>query len=257
MAHIPSRVLQLITDEGFLPMWETIAWSAVENSVLFGELDVNTLTDHEVVREALILHLDGIELDSDNNSDNISKKENANKVQWSSNHEPRLKSQGDKFLDEGKWEFATLFYATWIEHWLNRIILLRAIGTGVPQELATELIRSSQIEHKMGRIWRGLEIPRFPRELTRQVTRVMECRNAFVHYKWPVEDDETSDKSLDRIKMEAQKARETVASLIEFEDLTFYNGRANSIREAFRKHWHERRQETLGEQETSIKAPHS
>ncbi|WP_329020344.1 hypothetical protein [Streptomyces sp. NBC_00690] len=246
--------MKMIINEKLLPFWEAVAWSAVENAVMFDEVDLDGLSDEEVVLEALSLHLDYFDVDPDEELDVSEATKKASKVQWSSNHERDLKSQGDDFLGEGKHEFAILFYATWIEHWLNRIILLRATGKGTHPELATALIRSSRIELKMGRIWTSLEIPRFPKELARQVTRVMESRNAFVHYKWPSEDDETHSESINRTKLEAQKAQQTVTELLGLEDSIFYRGRSKAIREAFREGWYERRRETLN-QSTTDEAP--
>ncbi|GGN77474.1 hypothetical protein GCM10011579_059750 [Streptomyces albiflavescens] len=243
--------MKLITNEKLLPFWEKVTWSAVENAVMFDEVDLDSLSDEEVVLEALSLHLDYLDIDPGEELDVSKKTEKASQVQWSSNHEQDLKSQGDKFLGEGKHEFAILFYATWIEHWLNRIILLRATGKGMHPELATALIRSSRIELKMGRIWTSLGNRSFPKELARQVTRVMESRNAFVHYKWPSEDDETHSESINRTKLEAQKAQQTITDLIELEDSIFYKGRSKAIREAFRKGWYERRRETLNQATSS------
>lgn len=243
--------INLITNERLLPFWEAIAWSAVENAIMFEEVNLDNLSDEEVVLEAFSLHLDYFEIDHNEELDASERAEKSSDVQWSSNHERDLKSQGDKFLDEGKHEFAILFYATWIEHWLNRIILLRAIGKGTHPELATALIRSSRIELKMGRIWTSLAIPRFPKELARQVTRVMESRNAFVHYKWPSEDDQTHTESINRTKLEAQKAQQTVTELAELEDSIFYKGRSRAIREAFRRGWYERRDEALAQSTAS------
>jgi hypothetical protein len=243
--------MKMIISEKLLPFWEKVTWSAVENAVMFEEVDLDILSDEEVVLAALSLHLDYLDIDPGEELDAGKKTERESQSQWSTNHEQGLKSQGDKFLGEGKHEFAILFYATWIEHWLNRIILLRATGKGTHPELATALIRSSRIELKMGRIWTSLGNQRFPKELARQVTRVMESRNAFVHYKWPSEDDETHSESINRTKLEAQKAQQTVTDLIELEDSIFYKGRSKAIREAFRKGWYERRRETLNQATSS------
>ncbi|MFB8352481.1 hypothetical protein [Streptomyces niveus] len=238
-------VMKMITSERLLPFWEAVTWSAVENAVMFDEVDLDTLSAEEVVLEAISLHLDNFENAPAEELSESKRTEKASQIQWSGNHERGLRRQGDKFMDEGKHEFAILFYATWIEHWLNRIILLRATGKGTHPELATALIRSSRIELKMGRIWTSLGNPMFPKELARQVTRVMESRNAFVHYKWPSGDEETHNESIKRTKLEAQKAQKTVAELMELEDSIFYRGRSEEIREAFRTGWYERRRETL------------
>ncbi|MER0447278.1 hypothetical protein ABR738_22470 [Streptomyces sp. Edi4] len=248
---MPDPAMKMITSERFLPVWEAVTWSAVENAVMFDEVDLDTLSADEVIIEAISLHLDHFDIDPDEELSESKRAGKASQVQWSGNHERELKNQGDKFLDEGKHEFAILFYATWIEHWLNRIILLRATGKGTHPELATALIRSSRIELKMGRIWTSLDNPRFPKELARQITRVMESRNAFVHYKWPSEDEETHRESINRTKLEAQRAQQTVVELIELEDSIFYKGRSEEIREAFRNGWYERRRETLNQATSS------
>lgn len=246
--------VKLFANERLLPFWEAITWSAVENAIMFEEVDLDNLCDEEVVLAALSLHLDYFDVDPDEELDADGAADKSSTFQWSSNHERDLRDQGDKFLDEGKYEFAILFYATWIEHWLNRIILLRAIGKGTHPEIATALIRSSRIELKLGRIWTSLEVPRFPKELARQVTRVMESRNAFVHYKWPSEDDETHSESINRRKLEARNAQQTVTELIALEDSIFYKGRSSAIREAFRRTWYERRDETLSRTASSVAA---
>ncbi|MEW5351442.1 MULTISPECIES: hypothetical protein [unclassified Streptomyces] len=235
-------VTQMVIGEKFLPFWEQVTWSAIENAVLGSELDIDDLTDEEVVIAALALHLN-----YPGTSGASEESDTPGKTQWSTNHETELRKQGDIFLGAEKFDFAILFYATWIEHWLNRIILLRSIGMGTHVELATALIRSSRTELKMGRIWTSLGVPRFPKELARQVTRVMEARNAFVHYKWPSADEDSHTESIRRTEVEAYRAQKTVTELIELEDSVFYKGRSDAIKSAFRNGWHERRRETLAQ----------
>ncbi|MFF4113667.1 hypothetical protein ACFY0P_09265 [Streptomyces sp. NPDC001714] len=245
---------QVFTDEGFRPLWETVAWNTIENAVLIDGLDVSGLSDDEVIQQAFSLHLDSTE--GDNNGEEAASEAavRVKAIAWVTNHEPDLKRQGDEFLREGRHSFATLFYATWIEHWVNRIILYRAIGSGAHPELATALIRSSRMELKLGRIWTSLGMPKFPKELARQVTRVMESRNAFVHYKWPSVDEEAHSESIKRVEVEAWKAQETVTALTELEDSVLYDGRSESLKATFRKNWYEKRRQPLNSEE-SIEAP--
>ncbi|WRZ90595.1 hypothetical protein OHB54_16855 [Streptomyces sp. NBC_01007] len=241
----------LFTDEAILPLWETVTWNAIENAVLIDGLDINGLSDDEVLQQAFSLHLAQTEEDNVDGEAVGDETEKVKEIGWVTNHEPDLRRQGDEFITEGKHSFATLFYATWVEHWVNRIILYRAIGEGTHLELATALIRSSRMELKLGRIWTSLGMPKFPKELARQITQVMESRNAFVHYKWPSEDEGTRDASIKRLETEARKAQETVAALIDFEDSVFYDGRSKSLRAAFRKDWYEKRRQHLRSQGAS------
>lgn len=238
-----SRYLSLVANERLLPFWEAIAWSAVENSVMFGELNISELTDDQVLIEAFGLALgithegegDG-ELATGSGHDEVSQKE----ILWASNHEPDLKKQADEFLSNGKCEFAILFYATWSEHWVNRIILLRSIGHGTPPDLATALIRGSRLELKIGKLWTALGMPRFERDLARRVAQVTEARNAFVHYKWPSSTDEEHSQSIKSKEVYAREAKSTIESLIKLEDEVFYDGRTESIKAAFRNDWRAR-----------------
>jgi hypothetical protein len=235
-----EEIQRLAKDERVLRLMEAVAWSVVENCVMAGEVDINELSDEEVIMESFRIHM--AESSGGVNGDVESDDEALGPVDflWSSNHQPDLSEQAEKFLEERKFEFATLFYATWIEHWLNRIIMLRAVGSGMNEELATALIRSSRTEIKMGRIWTALGAPRFPKDIARRVTRVMEVRNGFVHYKWPSEDEVNHGVAINRSERDAQDAKSTVEALIQLEDDFFYGGRTRSIKDSFRDGWRER-----------------
>ncbi|MFD7505280.1 hypothetical protein [Streptomyces sp. NPDC059850] len=252
-----DKINSIVNDEEFFPFWEAIAWSAVQNAVMFGEIDVAELSNKEVVMAAIartLYYLKGDEEDytqeDEERGAGEDTSESSNDTQqdilWSSSHEPDLKAQADDFLNRDKSEFATLFYATWIEHWINRIILLRLAGERVHENIAASLVRTSKIELKMGKIWTSLGMPTIEKELLRRVTRVMESRNGFVHYKWPHDEESAHTDRINRGRVQAQEAKSTVEALMQLEDDVFYDGRTAAIKEAFKASWKERMSRDFG-----------
>jgi len=215
---------------------ESVTWSAVENSVVGGEIDISELSNEEVAIESVQLNF-GISSASEPTEFGNDEALGPPDLSWASNHLLELAEQAEAFLDERKFNFAILFYATWIEHWLNRIIMLRAVGANMNLELATALIRSSRLDLKMGRIWTALGAPSFPRDIARQVTRVMEARNGFVHYKWPARDEAKHSAAIDHAETDARQAKATVEALVQLEDDVFFGGRTRSIQKTMQDRW--------------------
>jgi hypothetical protein len=244
----------LFADEKMLPFWKEIIWSAVENAVMYDGIDVSRLTDDELVNYSVVRTLgrEGSEtketdLQERDESDETALYEQAKDeqvaleeregqdAQFTTKHEGDLYGEAENFLDRGKYELSILLYATWVEHWINRIILMRSIGQGTPPEVATALIRSCRLELKIGRIWSSLGMPRFDKDLARKITRLMEARNGFVHYKWPSHSEERHDEERRRSVEIAHEAKKTVDDLIQLEDDVFYDGRTESLK----RHIHE------------------
>jgi hypothetical protein len=223
------------------PFYETIIWNSVENAVLYDAVDVSQYTDEELVNYSVARAL-GVH-DTDEAIPEPSQHEASDQegrhvpegashgVTWSPTHQEDLIEEADKFLSRGKHELAILLYATWVEHWINRIILMCSIGEGTPPDLATALIRSCRLELKIGKVWTSLGMPRFDKELARRVSRLMEARNGFVHYKWTPHSDESLDTESENTKSKAHEAKETVRLLTTLEDTVFYEGRTQSIKQ--------------------------
>jgi hypothetical protein len=79
----------------------------------------------------------------------------------------------------GTFEFACLLYATWVEHWLNQMIVTAAARRGLTDQERTQALRRLAARHQKALIEIG------------------ELRNTFVHYKWRRQPlDDRSDKNL-------------------------------------------------------------
>jgi hypothetical protein len=251
----------LFAKEELAPFYESILWNSVENAVMYDAVDVSQYTDEELVNHsvarALGIHSTGEEIPKSSQQGTADQEGHrlpagaGREATISPTHQEDLIEEADKFLDRGKHELAILLYATWVEHWVNRIILMCSIGEGTPPELATALIRSCRLELKIGKVWTSLGMPRFDKELARRVSRLMEARNGFVHYKWTQHSDESLDTETENTKNRAHEAKETVRLLTTLEDTVFYHGRTQSIKRHIHDSVLEKQREARREHESS------
>ncbi|MFF1868039.1 hypothetical protein [Kitasatospora herbaricolor] len=239
-ASDPRIPVSFYRDEVIITFMEQVVWSIIESSAISGEICVADLSDDEVINSAISNFHGTPQGDYIANEGEGPEREwegEASEMNFGSRHDHELLEEGDRFLGQGKHELAILLYATWIEHWINRIILVRSIGFGTPPELATVLIRSSRLELKIGKVWSSLDLDRFDKDLARAISRVMESRNGFVHFKWGGNSESIHDDQVKRQGVLAAEAKKTVEMLVELEDRTFFAGRTADIQAAFRRNY--------------------
>lgn len=74
-------------------------------------------------------------------------------------HTDSLVSEARRYRDKGEPLFASLMYATWIEHWVNGVITDLASRNGMSDSIRTSIIRESSIRAKLGWLPRVLGAP--------------------------------------------------------------------------------------------------
>ena len=84
---------------------------------------------------------------------------------------------------DGDFNFAVVFYATWVEHWLNSMFAWHAQAVGATDKVIEKLIRELvPFKDKTGSRWRNVfGEPLEDVGLLREVARI---RDEFLHYKW-------------------------------------------------------------------------
>lgn len=102
-----------------------------------------------------------------------------------------------KFAREGDARVATLFYATWVEHWINSVVSIACERRGLPADEVVAIVRDSSLKAKTGWLLRLLGLKRIAAVHRSAILRLADLRNAFVHYKWkPMNEQALAD--LDR-----------------------------------------------------------
>lgn len=90
-----------------------------------------------------------------------------------------------------KYELACLFYATWVEHWLNGIVSVLATRFGMTHAHVTNIIRDVSLRGKLSWLLKLLGSREIYHSHKNAILKLADLRNAFVHYKWkPIDADE-------------------------------------------------------------------
>ncbi|MFD8695381.1 hypothetical protein [Kitasatospora purpeofusca] len=230
-------------DEVIATFMEAVTWSAIEDAAISGSISVADLSNDEVIDISMRRCLEPSRTGA---SEDVEGEAGEAAFGFGSRHDRELLVEGNSFLDRGLNQLAILLYATWIEHWINRIILMRSVGFGTPPELAAALVRSTRLELKIGKIWSSLELERFDRDLSRAIVRVMESRNGFVHFKWTASPEDEHGERINQGAARAVEAKRTVEALMKLEDEIFFDGRSVEIKEQFRREYVRRMQSAGG-----------
>lgn len=104
-------------------------------------------------------------------------------VQFAYSYSDQLLSQARRYADDRNGHLAILFYATWIEHWINGVIYTRGKVMHLVEDELLMLIRDTSLRTKLSVLPRLLGLPGLKPSHISVVLRASELRNAFVHYK--------------------------------------------------------------------------
>jgi hypothetical protein len=131
--------------------------------------------------------------------------------------QPRLLATADDLSHRAHPIESVLLYATWCEHWLNATLISAALGRGLSESDATQMVRDSSIHAKVGWLWRAFSLPDIPDRLRLPVTFLAEVRNEHVHYKWKGHDPDTLTDDASRLKLAIADIRSVIEGLVDFE----------------------------------------
>lgn len=104
-------------------------------------------------------------------------------------HRSSLIQEARRYRDQDQPFFACLMYATWIEHWINGVIIDLASRKGIDDGSKISIIRESNIRAKLGWLPKVLGAPEFEEAHRNTALKVIESRNGFVHYKYKAHEE--------------------------------------------------------------------
>jgi hypothetical protein len=144
------------------------------------------------------------------------------------NHKSSVLKEARHFAQEAKGEFAIMFYATWIEHWLNGMYVWKLERLGKPGEYILERLQRRSIKQKVTTEWTSAFGENFDSAWKKSILEIAAHRNAFVHYKWQVEDDDDAfSESKAKVQELLAKAEMLVSQLSAKEHRMVYAGSAH------------------------------
>lgn len=205
-----------------------LAWGVVDRCIANGQIDIEGMTDEEVVNTILSDFLNESEPDDSASEPTISS--SGDDIYMVTDHSEGLLRKGTEAMDSEEYWFAILFYATWVEHWINNILISLSRRSNVPEGVAVALVRSCGFNLKMKDVWTSLGATPIEKDVMRSMTELMELRNGFVHYKWQariISDKELQDQRVKDVAVEGQKL---ITILQEIENQVLFFGRRKSLR---------------------------
>lgn len=152
------------------------------------------------------------------------------KLLFKIDHKDSLLDEARKFYNSGAYEFSIVFYAIWIEHFINLMLISKMTRLDIPSSEHADVLRQN-FHQKVGVIWRLLfGQDSLDDQLVKNILKIAEARNAFVHYKWTDLDPEVTDLGTMNAKLIEiiDLAESTISSLNTFRSETIFNGQADS-----------------------------
>lgn len=131
-------------------------------------------------------------------------------------HQDGILDQAREFVDRDQYDFAVVFYAIWVEHWLNWMLVWRAGTDGLSDDAIKQLMMLS-IHAKLTVAWPLLLRTPLDSALASRIETLAGWRNHFVHYKWKGFDPEAAPDHADlaELKRRAKVADQLVENLEE------------------------------------------
>ncbi len=140
----------------------------------------------------------------------------------------RLLTNARGFLETSDFHSALIFYALWIEHWFNHIILLSLKRNNITSTYYPEIIRSTKIKDKYTWLWQLLFLKPLNRKHLKIIDKLFEKRNSFIHYKWKIYDHLEIEKLVAELKENENflfSVDKTINYLKKFENKNIYSNK--------------------------------
>lgn len=129
----------------------------------------------------------------------------------------------------GQLLIAVLIYATWVEHWLNDLLAKRARTAGMSDARILAMLRETTIAAKTGWLLALLRLPDLNKQHAKQVLKLAELRNGFVHYKSTQFEMDAESPMVRDCRVLLAGFAKTIAYLQRYERIHLYRGRKPRI----------------------------
>lgn len=120
-------------------------------------------------------------------------------------------SQAEVFYENGNYEYAKVFYAMFFEHSLNCIIENECYKRKIDKKMQIEITKNINIQGKLTWLLALFGYKKFNQHHLVTIKKLIDNRNAFIHYKWQPIPDNNED-----IKLQMDKEFEKIKSAVKY-----------------------------------------
>jgi hypothetical protein len=190
---------------------EVLVQRVVEGAIRSGRLDPLGKTESELRQEAAVL------------LKQIANDEQA-VFEFVIDYTATLLKEARRAHREGHDEIAVILYATWIEHFLNQVVLNGTARKGLPAADGYQMLREINLKSKATWLLPLVGLRRISEAHVNVLVRLSETRNQYVHYKWKgIDEDEPHDAK--RLESLIEDAEKTITYLRRYERSVVFGDR--------------------------------
>jgi len=132
-------------------------------------------------------------------------------------HRDAIATQAKALVGERRPLASLILYATWVEHWLNAVVVTTAIRRGVAPDQSEQIVRDARLQAKITWLFQLAGLPPLQDEHRRAIVALTDLRNAYVHYKWSGRTPEELAKEEERLRETVQRCEDLLGYLREYE----------------------------------------
>lgn len=166
-------------------------------------------------------------------------------------HRDGLLERAGGEADGGHLELAVTFYALWIEHTVNASLISGFSRRGYGSQVIDPLIRELRLQTKITALWSIAGFRQLSEDDLQLVERISQARKSFVHYKWRVYDDSTTDSMKAQLREIVDRAERLESAFNDSTSVTYWNNREDEIISGFHEYKRSKRTKRGGTSRSS------
>ncbi len=218
-AGISKEELELagISKKDFDSLSRTVFKSAVYSLLNDGILTIDDVNDKATLSKKLLLNLKKI------------------RFEIVVDHADNLLETAKSFKNNGDINKAKLFYATFIEHELNKIIVHVCERKNLDRKTINEIIKSINIIGKLTWFPTLLGIPKITDKHKKVVLKMSDERNAYIHYKHNPSKESESVSEREKGHIEVEQIIKTISYFRQYSSRIIFDKRKGLIDSLLKK----------------------
>ncbi|MCO1659392.1 hypothetical protein [Pseudonocardia humida] len=208
----------------FETFWRPVFKNGLINCIEYGYVEIQGKSADEIVEAVVLFWFNEMR-----NTDN------SRITALTVDYRDALLARAEQFDDDkpDDYEISVTLYATWLEHTINGFLRKSFIRQGLSDKLADLLLRKFTWNEKIRELWTIAELPRLSHGSTVLAQKIIDRRNAFVHYKWKSLTDVERLESVDSFASILENIEDLLYELLDLEERVFWKGRREEIMKRF------------------------
>jgi hypothetical protein len=150
-------------------------------------------------------------------------------------HTDNLISSARQFNEAGEIDNAKIFYATYFEHQINKIINEACLKKSINKKDINNIIKSINLIGKLTWLPLILGIPKISVKHKNVILKLADDRNAYIHYKHNPEPDELNENENQKQQEDIKQIEKTITYFKKYSSRILYNNQKTQLDKKLKK----------------------